>query len=138
LFARRRRRAAFAESASHPYKVGCENHAKTWNESMSLDKSLRKKAGLGRSRNVLKRGERITALKEQERWKDGMEPFNLPKVRIMRMIAKKAKKAKTEEGAEAAATPAAAGGKAAPAAAGKAAPAAAGKAAPAAKPAAKK
>jgi small basic protein (TIGR04137 family) len=66
-----------------------------------------------RSRNVLTRGERIKVLQDEERWKEGREPYGLPKVRVMK-AAKKPKKAKeeekpAEEGAEAAAaaTPAA-------------------------------
>ena len=78
---------------------------------MSIDKSLRRKNMLARSRNVLTRGERILVLQNEERWKEGRSPFNLPKVRVLK-IAKKAKKAKeeekpAEEGVEAAAAPAA-------------------------------
>jgi small basic protein (TIGR04137 family) len=78
---------------------------------MSIDKSLRRKNQLARSRNVLTRGERILVLQNEERWKEGRSPFNLPKVRVLK-IAKKAKKAKEEvaegaEGAEGAAATAA-------------------------------
>jgi small basic protein (TIGR04137 family) len=74
---------------------------------MSIDKSLRRKNTLQRSRNVLTRGERILVLQNDERWQEGRSPFNLPKVRVMK-AAKKPKKAKEEaaegaEGAEAAA-----------------------------------
>ena len=74
---------------------------------MSIDKSLRRKNQLVRSRNVLTRGERIKVLKDEERWPDGRSPFGLPKVRVVK-VAKKPKKAakeeaKPEEGAEAAA-----------------------------------
>lgn len=74
---------------------------------MSIDKSLRRKNQLARSRNVLTRGERIKVMQDEERWQEGRSPYNLPKVRVMKM-AKKAKKAKeeekpAEEGAEAAA-----------------------------------
>ena len=74
---------------------------------MSIDKSLRRKNQLARSRNVLTRGERIKVLQDEERWQDGRSPYNLPKVRVLK-AAKKAKKAKeeekpAEEGAEAAA-----------------------------------
>ena len=99
---------------------------------MSIDKSLKKKSGLARARNVLKRGERITALKDAERWAEEAGPYGLPKVRVFRMVAKKAKKKKEEgEGDKAAA---AAPGAAGAAAAKPAAAAAGGKAAaPAAK-----
>jgi small basic protein (TIGR04137 family) len=76
---------------------------------MSIDKSLRRKNTLARSRNVLTRGERIKVLQDEERWKEGRGPYGLPKVRVLK-VAKKAKKAKEEEakpeeGAAAAAAP---------------------------------
>jgi small basic protein (TIGR04137 family) len=76
---------------------------------MSIDKSLRRKNSLVRARNVLTRGERIKVLQDEERWPDGRSPFNLPKVRVIKIVVKKAKKVKEEEGAEteAAAAPAA-------------------------------
>jgi small basic protein (TIGR04137 family) len=64
---------------------------------MSIDKSLRRKNSLVRARNVLTRGERIKTLQEQERWQDGRSPFGLPKVRVFRVVVKKAKKAKEED-----------------------------------------
>src|SRR5579883_3005772 len=75
--------------------------------AMSIDKSLRRKNQLARARNVLTRGERIKTLQDEERWQEGRSPYNLPKVRVLK-IAKKPKKAKeeekpAEEGAEAAA-----------------------------------
>jgi small basic protein (TIGR04137 family) len=77
---------------------------------MSIDKSLRRKNQLARSRNVLTRGERIKVLQDDERWKEGRSPYGLPKVRVLK-AAKKAKKAKEEEkpaeGAAEAAAPAA-------------------------------
>jgi len=79
---------------------------------MSIDKSLRRKNSLERARNVLTRGERIKTLKDEERWQDGRSPYALPKVRVHRVVIKKAKKVKEEEkpaaeGEEAAAAPAA-------------------------------
>jgi small basic protein (TIGR04137 family) len=79
---------------------------------MSIDKSLRRKNQLARSRNVLTRGERIKVLQDEERWQEGRSPYGLPKVRVLKIVTKKAKKAKEEEkpaegGAEAAAAPAA-------------------------------
>lgn len=64
---------------------------------MSIDKSLKKPSGVIRSRNVLKRGERILILQEQERFKDGDSPLGLPKVRVVRVAAGKKKKEKKEE-----------------------------------------
>src|SRR5262249_8903970 len=81
--------------------------------TMSIDKSLRRKDQLARSRNVLKRGERILQMQDQERWTEGRSPFGLPKTRVMK-VGKKSKKAAKEEapaekaeGAAAAAAPAA-------------------------------
>jgi small basic protein (TIGR04137 family) len=90
---------------------------------MSIDKSLRRKNTLVRSRNVLTRGERIKVLQDEERWQEGRSPYNLPKVRVVKIVVKKAKKVKEEEGA-AAEGEAAAEGAAAPAAAAEAKPAA--------------
>jgi small basic protein (TIGR04137 family) len=82
---------------------------------MTIDKSLRVKAGAISNRNVLTRAERIARLKETERWHDGDSVLGLPKVRVLKLALKKKKKAaKAEEGAEGAAP--AAGGAAAPAA----------------------
>ena len=73
--------------------------------AMSIDKSLRRKNMLQRSRNVLTRGERILQLQNEERWQEGRSPFGLPKVRVLKIKgkAKKAKEEKAEEGAEEAA-----------------------------------
>jgi small basic protein (TIGR04137 family) len=68
---------------------------------MSIDKSLRRKNSLQRSRNVLTRGERIKVLQDEERWQSGRSPYGLPKVRVLK-VAKKAKKAAKEETAAAA------------------------------------
>jgi small basic protein (TIGR04137 family) len=77
---------------------------------MSIDKSLRRKNQLQRARNVLTRGERIKTLQNEERWPDDRSPYGLPKVKVIKIVVKKAKKAKEEEtpeaGAEAAAAPA--------------------------------
>ena len=101
---------------------------------MTIDKSLKVKAGAIKNRNVLTRAERIAKLLEADRWKEGDKVLGLPKVRVMKLALKKKKKAKAEEGAEGTAAPAA--GAAAPAAGAKTAAGAAAK--PAAKPAAKK
>lgn len=97
---------------------------------MTIDRSLRVRAGSIQNRNVLSRAERLQKLKESERWSEGTSVYGLPKVRVIKLALKKKKKAKAEEGAEGAAA-----GAAAPAA-GAAKPAAGGKAAAApAKPA---
>jgi small basic protein (TIGR04137 family) len=78
--------------------------------NMTMDKSLRVRRGMIRSRSVLRRAERIARLQESDRWADGSSPLGLPKVRVFKLAVKKKKKKKEEEGAEgeaAAATPAA-------------------------------
>lgn len=79
---------------------------------MSIDKSLRRKNTLERSRNVLTRGERIAKLQADDRFPDGRSPYGLPKVRVAKVVVKKAKKkeAAAEEGADGAAAAAPAAG----------------------------
>ena len=67
---------------------------------MSIDKSLRRKNQLQRARNVLTRGERIKTMQNEERWPDGRSPYGLPKVKVIKLVVKKAKKAKEEEKVE--------------------------------------
>jgi len=71
---------------------------------MTMDKSLRARQGLVRSRSVLTRSERIERLKAADRWNEGDSPFGLDKVRVYKIALKKKKKKKeaeeTEEGAE--------------------------------------
>jgi small basic protein (TIGR04137 family) len=94
---------------------------------MSLDRSLKVKGALARHRNVLSRGERVEALKKEERFTEDNSVMGLPKVSH-----RKASTGKKEAKVAAAGTPeAAAAAGTTPAAAGKA-PAAAAKA-PAAK-----
>ena len=67
---------------------------------MSIDKTLKAGLGLARARNVLKRGERIARLMEEDRWSNGSSPLGLQKVRVFKAVAgKKVKKVK-EEGDE--------------------------------------
>ncbi len=67
---------------------------------MTMDKSLRSRQGLVRSRSVLTRAERIKRLSDSERWSEGESPFGLPKVRVLKMALKKKKKKKEEEEVE--------------------------------------
>jgi small basic protein (TIGR04137 family) len=75
---------------------------------MTIDKSLRVRRGMTRSRSVLTRAERIERLKAADRWKEGDSPTGLPKVRVYKISLKKKKKKKEEETPEggAAAAPA--------------------------------
>ncbi|MEK6238117.1 MAG: small basic protein [Planctomycetales bacterium] len=64
---------------------------------MTIDKSLKQRAALVRARSVLTRGERITQLLQQDRWKEGDPPVGLPKVRVYKMVMKKKKKKVAED-----------------------------------------
>lgn len=69
---------------------------------MSIDKSLKRRRGGSSNRSVLTRAERIKKLQENEKWTEGRSPFGLPKVRVQKIVLKKAKKEKAEgEGGEA-------------------------------------
>jgi len=67
---------------------------------MTMDRSLRSRIGLVRSRSVLTRAERIERLKAADRWKEGDSPFGLDKVRVFKLALKKKKKKKEEEEGE--------------------------------------
>lgn len=67
---------------------------------MTLDKSLRRSGRLARSRNVLKRHERIERLQFEDRWEEGQSPLGLPKVRVMKTVLGKKKKKKAKEDAD--------------------------------------
>ena len=67
---------------------------------MTIDKSLRIRRGLVRSRSVLTRAERLTRLAVSDRWKEGYSPFGLPKVRVIKMVVRKKKKKEEEEEGE--------------------------------------
>ena len=64
---------------------------------MTIDKSLRVRAGMIRSRNVLTRAERLEKLQETDRWKEGDPILGLPKVRVVKISLKKKKKVKKAE-----------------------------------------
>jgi small basic protein (TIGR04137 family) len=64
---------------------------------MTIDKSLKVRSGVIRSRSVLTRAERIAKLKSQDRFQEGDSPFGLPKVRVVKLALKKKKKAKKVE-----------------------------------------
>jgi small basic protein (TIGR04137 family) len=87
---------------------------------VTIDKSLRVRRGATRNRSVLTRVERITRLRQADRWGEADSPLGLPKVRVRKLTMKKKKKKKEEEegaaaaeGGAVAAPAAAAGGKAA-------------------------
>ena len=69
---------------------------------MTIDKSLKIKAGAIKMRNVYTRAERVTKLKELERFEEGDKIYGLPKVRVVKISLKKKKKVKKEEDDDAA------------------------------------
>jgi small basic protein (TIGR04137 family) len=64
---------------------------------MTLDRSLRVRAGSIRNRNVLTRAERIANLQAAEKWQEGDAVLGMPKVRVQKISLKKKKKAKGKE-----------------------------------------
>jgi small basic protein (TIGR04137 family) len=63
---------------------------------MSIDKSLKRRRGGSSNRSVLTRAERIKTLQDAEKWTEGRSPFGLPKVRVVKIVLKKAKKENAE------------------------------------------
>jgi small basic protein (TIGR04137 family) len=64
---------------------------------MTLDKSLKVRAGSIKSRNVLTRAERIKRLQDLDKWKDENNVLGMAKVRVPKLALKKKKKVKAEE-----------------------------------------
>jgi small basic protein (TIGR04137 family) len=64
---------------------------------MTIDKTLKVRAGMISNRNVLTRAERLAKLKEQDRWQEGSGVLGLPKVRVEKVSLKKKKKTKKED-----------------------------------------
>ena len=67
---------------------------------MTIDKSLKIRRGMIRTRNVLTRAERIEKLLDTDRWQEGDSPTGLAKVRVQTVVIKKKKKKKDEEATE--------------------------------------
>ena len=80
---------------------------------MTMDKSLRVRRGMARSRNVLRRDERITKLQESDRWTGEGSPLGLPKVRVFKLADEEEEKEEGRGSAEGEAAAPAAGAKAA-------------------------
>ena len=59
---------------------------------MTMDSSLKVKAGAIRARNVLTRAERITRLQELDRFDEEASVVGMPKVRVVKVSLKKKKK----------------------------------------------
>jgi small basic protein (TIGR04137 family) len=70
---------------------------------MTIDKSLKIRAGSIKNRNVLTRIERLEKLIETDRWSEGESVLGLPKVRVQKISLKKKKKVKAAEDDDAAA-----------------------------------
>jgi small basic protein (TIGR04137 family) len=85
---------------------------------MSIDKSLKRKGAMARTRCVMKRSERILKMMENGTFQDGRSPYGLPKTRVQKVVLKKKVKKEATEGAESAAAAGGATTAAAPAAAG--------------------
>lgn len=64
---------------------------------MTIDSSLKIKAGSVKSRSVLTRAERIQKLMDANKWQEGDSALGLPKVRVLKVSMKKKKKVKKED-----------------------------------------
>jgi len=64
---------------------------------MTMDQSLKVKAGATRSRNVLTRAERVARLQELDRFDEEKSIVGMPKVRVQKVSLKKKKKVKKAE-----------------------------------------
>ena len=64
---------------------------------MTIDKSLKIKAGAAKQRNVMTRAERLAQLKENERWTEEESVYGIPKVSVQKIALKKKKKVKKAE-----------------------------------------
>ncbi len=64
---------------------------------MTIDKTLKIRRGLMKSRSVMTRAERVTRLLNTDRWKEGDPVLGLPKVRVPKLTLKKKKKVKKED-----------------------------------------
>ena len=67
---------------------------------MTIDKSLKIKAGGIKQRNVMTRGERLERLAATDRWQEGESVLGIPKVRVQKLAMKKKKKVKKAEEGE--------------------------------------
>ena len=61
---------------------------------MTLDRSLKVRAGAIKARNVLTRAERIAQLQKLEKFNEDANVVGMPKVRVMKVSLKKKKKVK--------------------------------------------
>ena len=64
---------------------------------MTMDPSLKVKAGAIKTRNVLTRAERIAQLRKLDRFDEEANVVGMAKVRVMKVSLKRKKKAKKEE-----------------------------------------
>lgn len=67
---------------------------------MTMDRSLKVKAGAIKTRNVLKRAERIAQLKKLDRFDEQESVVGMPKVRVQKVSLKRKKKVKKAEDEE--------------------------------------
>ena len=67
---------------------------------MTMDPSLKVKAGAIKTRNVMTRAERVARLKELERFDEDASIAGMPKVRVVKVSLKKKKKVKKADDEE--------------------------------------
>ena len=67
---------------------------------MTMDSSLKVKAGAIKARNVMTRAERVSRLKALDQFNEDASIVGMPKVRVVKVSIKKKKKVKKEEAEE--------------------------------------
>ena len=65
---------------------------------MSIDKSLKRKGAMTRTRCVMKRSERILKMLEDGKFEEGRSPYGLPKTRVQKIALRKKPKKEATEG----------------------------------------
>ena len=65
---------------------------------MSIDKSLKRKGGMSKTRCVLTRAERIAKMLENGQFSADRSPYGLPKTRVQKVTLKKKAKKEAAEG----------------------------------------
>ena len=64
---------------------------------MTIDRSLKRRGRLARSRNVLRRDERIAQMQSEDKWSDATSPLGIPKTRVIKLVLGKKKKKEAPE-----------------------------------------
>ncbi len=79
------------------YRSSLRPGSQSGDNAVSIDKSLKRGSRLSRPRNVMSRDERITILRDEDRWDETKSVLGLPKTKVPKLTIGKKKKKKTAE-----------------------------------------